>query len=538
VSHQVIDARSAPPQAGVRPPRRGSILRALAYVAVRDLRRRVQRLARRPLRLVLIVGLIGGLGTAQVLAIAARNRTGVGDPTGALAAMGLILVISAVSAVRRCPIRLRSPDVAWLVPPARGARSLLGWHLGSGAVRVAIFGLAAGLIASVQLGAVSGVALQPALALPTIALSIRGFAFLLHLLTVRGLPRSVAGGLGVLLAAPLILRWLLAEGTVLARLDGPVAVWSAPARVLLAAPLAAVQSPDPALWLALLVAAGLAAGLAVLVVGLGTGYQDEAALRAWERESIATAYRDGSPLAGPVQELVAARLPRGVPSFTRLGGARGPAALTWRAVANLRRSWRWDLRPAGVLLAGAIVLAVFVPELALVAPITLLVLTLPGFRSGVVGELDHLAIRTIPGTSRAKLHAADLVPTVQLSLELALMALPALLLAGDRVALLTWLVITPALASSVIASSTLVGVHVGGLGRRLALSALTVGGTQVALAATYLGARVASVRTGIGADELLAVVTVVAIAAVWTLVARRWAARRFDRGGPTLPSDA
>lgn len=534
---QPVVERPVAPVPHRAPPRRGSILRALAFVAVRDLRRRVQRLARRPLRLALMIGLIGGLGTAQVLAIAARNRTGVDDPTGALAALGLVLTISAVSAVRRCPIRLRSADVAWLVPPPRGARSLLSWHLGSGAARVAVFGLVAGLIASLQLGAVTGVALQPALALPTIALALRGFAFLLHLASVRGLPRSVAGGLGVLVAAPVILRWLLASVRMPSWLESVVAGWSLPVRTLLAAPLAAIANPDPTLWPALLLAAGLAAGLAVAVVALGTGYQDEAAQRAWERESIATAYRDGSPLAGPVQELVAARLPRGVPSFTRLDRARGPAALTWRAIANLRRSWRWDLRPAAVLFAGAIVLSLFVPELALVAPVTLLVLTLPGFRSGVVGELDHLAIRTIPGPSRARLRAADTVPTMQLGLELVMMALPALLVAGDAADVLAWVVVAPALAAAIIASSTLVGVHVGGLGRRLALSALTVGATQLVLAASWAGARIGAIRIGIAFDRAAAIAAVVLVAALWTVTAHRWAAHRFDRGTPTMPSD-
>jgi hypothetical protein len=537
VSHQAVDEAITTPRSRPTGPRRGSILRALAYVAVRDLRRRVQRLARRPLRLILIVGLLGGLGAAQVLAIAARDRTGVVDPTGALAAVGLLLIIGSISAVRRCPIRLRSADVAWLVPPPRGARSLLSWHLVAGAARVTVFGLVAGVIASVQAGTLTAVALQPALALPTIALTIRGFAFLLHLLTVRGVVRSLAGAIGVLIAAPLILRWLSSARADLDGLDALAAPWSTPARALLAAPLAAVRSPDATLWPGLLLAAVLAIGLAVLVITLGTGYQDEAAQRAWERESIATAYRDGSPLAGPVQELVAARLPAGVSSFTRLDGARGPAALRWRAIATLRRSWRWDLRPAAVLLIGAVVLAVLVAELALVAPITLLVLTLPGFRSGVVGELDHLAIRTIPGPSRAKLRAADDIPTAQLSVELALMALPALLVAGDLGALAGWLVVTPAIATAIVTSSTLVAVHVGGLGRRLALSALTVGATHLLLASSYLGARIALVRADVTGERALAIAVVIAVAAGWTLFARGWAARRFDRGEPTMPRD-
>jgi hypothetical protein len=72
----------------------GSIVRALSYVAVRDLLMRVRRLATRPIRLVLLVLVIGALGALQVGAIATRGQ-GPGDrPAGAVAGVVVVLCLS------------------------------------------------------------------------------------------------------------------------------------------------------------------------------------------------------------------------------------------------------------------------------------------------------------------------------------------------------------------------------------------------------------------------------------------------------------
>jgi len=494
----------------------GSIVRALSYVAVRDLTMRVRRLATHPVRLALLVAVIGSLGALQVGAIATRGQNPVGTPAGAVAGIALLLCISVFSAVRRSPIRLRPGDVAWLVPSSRGPRSLLAWHLGAGACRLAVFGIAAGVVAILRAGEVTLLAFQPAVALTLLALFLRGTAFLAHLSTTRGVPRTVAAGVAIAVIAPAALPFVVASLT--GGPQPPLAVTraAAVAGVVLDPLLAAIRAPDPTLWGPLMLAGGLVAGLAVLVVGLGHGYQDEAARRSWERASVAAAYQDGSPLAGPIQELVAARLPANVSSFTRLSNLTVERALLWRALANLRRSWRWDLRPTAVLIAASVTLAVLAPTIV-VAPLGgLLLLALPGFRSGVVGELEHLAIRTIPGRPGAKIRAADALPVVLFTVELIAVAVPVVLVMGLPASLL---VAAPGIAVANIASASLVALVVPTLGRRLAYSAALSGSAYLVMTAAG-GALLGTPAPHVAGLAVLLVGTLWGGAA-WSLAGRR-----------------
>jgi hypothetical protein len=512
----------------------GSIVRALSYVAVRDLSMRLRRLATHPVRFVLVVGVIGGLGALQVGAIATRGETSVGSPAGAVAGIVLVLCISVFSAVRRSPIRLRPGDVAWLVPSSRGPRSLLAWHLGAGAARLAVFGVAAGVVAMIRMGDASLLVFQPAVALTLLSLFLRGMAFLTHVSTTRRVPKTVAAGVAIALVAPAALPFAVSSWTGTAVLPVGVARAAAVPGLVLDPLLAAIRAPDPTLWAPLAVAVVIVAGLAVLIVSLGHGYQDEAARRTWERASVAAAYQDGSPLAGPIQELVAARLPANVPSFTRLPNLTGERALLWRAVANLRRSLRWDLRPTAVLLVAAFGLAVLRPTIAFAPLAAVLVLALPGFRSGVVGELEHLAIRTIPGRPTAKIRAADALPVALFALELIVVALPMVVVLGLPPALL---IAAPGIAAANIASASLVALIVPTLGRRLAYSAALSGTAYLVLSLTGVTLfRVTTPVSGLTGPAVLL------LGALWAVVSWNLAGRRLGpagalsrRSGPELP---
>lgn len=498
----------------------GSIVRALTFVAVRDLTMRVRRLATHPVRLVLLFGLIGGLGALQVGAIAARGQTPVGSSSGAVAGIVLVLCISVFSAVRRSPVRLRPGDVAWLVPSSRGPRSLLAWHLGAGAARLAVFGVAAGLVSIVRSGDVTLLAFQPAVALTGLALFLRGMAFLTHVVTTRGVPKTLAAGVAITVVAPAALPFVATAWSGTSTVPVGVARAAAVPGIVLDPLLAAIRAPDPTLWAPLALASTIVAALAVLVVALGHGYQDEAARRTWERASVAAAYQDGSPLAEPIQELVAARLPANVSSFTRLPNLTIERALLWRAVANLRRSWRWDLRPTAVLLVASVGLAVLSPSIAFVPLAAVLVLALPGFRSGVVGELEHLAIRTIPGDPGARIRAADALPVALFALELIVVALPVVIVFELPASLL---LATPGIAAANIGSASLVALIVPTLGRRLAYSATlsTMAYVTIAGATFVVGSAVA------GLGGLAALLT----GSVWALVTWALAGRRLGPAG-------
>lgn len=494
----------------------GSIVRALSYVAVRDLIMRVRRLATHPIRLVLLVAVIGSLGALQVGAIATRGQSPAGSSNGAVAGIVLVLCISVFSAVRRSPVRLRPGDVAWLVPSSRGPRSLLAWHLGAGAARLAVFGVVAGVVAMIRSGEAALLALQPAVALTVLALFLRATAFLTHVSTTRGVPKTIAAGVAIALVAPAALPFVVASWTGNPELPSVVARAAAVPGIVLDPLLAAIRAPDPTLWGPLALASILVTALAVLVIGLGHGYQDEAARRTWERASVAAAYQDGSPLAGPIQELVAARLPADIPSFTRLTGLTVERALLWRAIANLRRSWRWDLRPTAVLVVASLGLAVLAPAVGLVPIGGLLLLALPGFRSGVVGELEHLAIRTIPGRPGAKVLAADALPVALFSLELITVAAPVVIVLGLPGSLLLG---APGVAAANIASASLVAIVIPTLGRRLAFSALVSGGAYLLMAA--IGGVLLTGPVPHLAGPAVLVVGWLWAAATWALAGRR-----------------
>jgi hypothetical protein len=462
----------------------GAVLRALWYVTLRTHLGRFRRLAARRIQLALSLAAVLGLVALQVYAITTQSETAPGPRVAAAATAGLCIVLAVVSftAVRGCPIRLRGADVAWLLPCPAGPRALVAWNVAGTGGRAALIGVAAAAGAALRAGELTWMMWQPAVALMGATLLVRGVSYVAHLLTVHGVPRLAVG-----IAAPLL--WSVAA------LPGALAAaglaWSpptwlvgvgTPAWALTGALVQPVIAPAAARWPAVIVAALVAVAVALLAVALGSGYQDRAARQTWETEAIIAAYKDGSGMATAMAEAVAARLPAGVPSFDRLDRLQGEAALLWRAIAGLRRGWRSEMRAPLVLAAAAVATAIVAPAYALVPALPVLLLAALGFLSGFVEELEHLPVRTLPGSAWRKVLAVDAVPVATVTVAGSLVAAPAVVVSAGQV---TDLLAVPGVALAAISASSVAALWWPTLGRRVLASAVLVPSTYAVMLAGW-----------------------------------------------------
>lgn len=450
------------------------VLRALGHVTVRTHLGKLRRMgsAQRALLGILVVGLVALQINAITSEHAMLDRRWVGLASAGLCA---VLAVVSVSAVRACPIRLRGADVAWLLPCPSGQRALVAWHVAGTAGRAALIGVAAAIGAALRAGGVSLFMWQPAVALTGAALLVRAVSYVTHLVTVHGVPRRVAGAGGALVWGVSALPAAADAVGIAVPLPGWVVAAGAPLRWVAAALVQPVLEPAAALWPGVLGVGAGAVAMAAAAVALATGYQDRAAQQTWEMEALVAAVREGSSV-GAVSEVVAARLPSGVPSFDGLNGLQGEWALLWRAVAGLRRSWRSEIRAPLVLCAAAVAAAFLAPGYAVAPALPVALLAAGGFFSGFVEEIDHLPVRTLPGAPWRKVVAVDAVPLAMLTAGVLLVVAPAVTVAvGPWSLRLADLLAVPGVTSAAVAASTVSALTCATIGRRVLASALLVG---------------------------------------------------------------
>ncbi len=450
----------------------GGVLRALSHVTLRTYAGMVRRMMARPLQFLLALTAALGLVALQIYAIATQDGTVLGGRARSAATAGfcVVLAVVSVSAVRACPIRLRGADVAWLLPCPSAPRALVAWSVAGTSGRAAMFGVAAAVGAALRAGELTLVMWQPAVALAGALLLVRGVSYVIHLLTVHGVGRLVAGG-GALLWAIAALPPVLAAADIPPALPAWFERAGAPPRALTGALVQAVVAPAAARWPGVLVAVVIAALLALLAIALGSGYQDRAARQTWEIEAMIAAYKDGSATTTVMAESIAAKLPADVPSFDGLGSLGGEAALLWRAIASLRRSWRSELRFPLLLAVAALATAIVAPEYAAFPVIPVLLLVALGFLSGFIEELEHLALRTLPGAAWRKVLAVDAVPVAVVTAMAVLMVSPAIVVTA---APLTDLLAVPGVVLAAISASSVAALAFTTVGRRLMSSLLLV----------------------------------------------------------------
>lgn len=394
------------------------VLTALAYVEVRTAAGRIRRSLRNPLTLIGIVVGLGAVVWTQLINPVDPSAFQLGE---SLREVGVAIVAgvlggSALVGVSTCPIRLRGPDIAWLVPRRGGVRAIVAAHLAMPAARMLLIGLPWILL----IGAISP---NPPLwggvvAVALIGVVVRVHGALVHLIALRGAARVwqvvvPSAWLGVAVTATLDAG----------RLPGPVelvASWvRRPLEVLVGA-VAAPLSGAPGVGA---VAVGIVA-LGIGTVALGTRWQDGAAQRTWESEAVTAALRDGTMTGEVMSQAIDRQVRRGIPSLGRDLGLHGEWALVWRGVAGLRRTWR----PIGWMVGGAVAvatgLAVFAPDLAWLptAVVAAWVTLMP--QTGLLEERGHLALFRIPGSAVRRAIAVDVLPITYLSLTVVLVAAP------------------------------------------------------------------------------------------------------------------
>ncbi|WUI00915.1 hypothetical protein OHR68_03590 [Spirillospora sp. NBC_00431] len=405
-----------------------STLRALFYGTACTLARRVLTVARSPLRLAACVAAVAAFVVLQ-------DRSGGGDLAGPLlttgrlpyAAAGLAALQGALGALAafRCPIRLTPADVAWVLPAPDGPRALVCHRLVSMFGGFLAAGCAGGLAGWAAAGRGPG-ALGAALALTLAATLLRSTAYVSFVLVTRGVPRAVPavvwGVLGTVSVALAVARGFGHDGD----------TWWPPSVLLegLLTPLAGGQ--DAAGWTATAVTAALVAALGLTAVMLADRYHDDAARLAWEFAALRAAVRSGDT-GGPAARMAARRLRRGVASLTAGGRFAGEAAFAWRALAQLRRTWRRDLASTVPLMAAAAAAAIWAEPAAAAVPwgVAAVLALLGAASTGLADEVDRTFFRAIPGRLGRQVLAMEAVPFAMTAATLTLVWLPSAVLAPD-----------------------------------------------------------------------------------------------------------
>jgi hypothetical protein len=402
----------------------GDALRALVYVGLRVGARRLAGMLQSPKALIPAFVSVVLLVVAQVWLLDGEA----GTPTLAgeylpYAVAGLLVVVSALGllALGQCPVKMRTPDVAWVIPRPGGPRAVVLYNLALiflGFTMVGVVALGVGRFTIGQLGAD---VLVGAAAFGLLGLSARACAYLTFLIAVRGMPRSL-----------LALLWLVAGlgSAVHAGLAGmhraDVPTWN-PLYLFgthLVAPVILPQAADAAAGV--LIAGTVALVLAVLAVALGEGYQEAAARLAWQIADLRSALRQGNWSSGPLADVSSMSVARGVPSMAANPRMIGDKAFLWRAWAQLRRSWRHSL----IGLLSPLVVSVGValwgqPELAaLPLGLAAFLTVLGGTAEGLADEQDRTHFRLAPGSMPARVLAVSVVPFLRGLLGTVIVVLP------------------------------------------------------------------------------------------------------------------
>lgn len=492
----------------------GTTLAALGYVLWRETLRRLHRLVRNPVAVV--VGLVLVASSAVVFLAGPDGgpmpEIGAGSHRGFVGFFASFLVAVCWNAAAVCPIRLRGPDLSWLVPRPGADRALVGWHIVVISLRIAVFGLAGVTLAAV-FG--SGTVVWPLVAFVAGFALVRGLPALVHLVAIRRAPRTVAAVVRlttVAVAIPPLADAFDRTGNWVERLH----TVTRPAEEVLDALVAAVIAPDPSLT-ALGWAGAVTAVVVATAVALGTGWENGAALRTWEFESLTAAVRDGSMTGELMAEAIARQVRPGVATLESGLGLRGEWALVWRAVAAWRRSWRPIGIVAGAGFATAALLAGLAPQAAALPVVLIGAVTVVSPQTGMLEEADHLALYRIPGRPLAKVVAVDLVPIVAVSATLVLVAVPWLVVAdlpADTV--VAGLAALPLVMAGIVAVGGTASLWGSTVARRLGLS--VAGGVACGVVLASAGAAASAA----GSSPLTGVVVaapVVAIAA-WSASSR------------------
>ena len=386
-----------------------SVVWALSYVAVRTTIRRAVAVARSPVRLALLVVAVAAFVFLQTRGV---DHGGVAPRYALVVPVALLGVLGAGGALR-CPVRLRTADVAWVLPMANGPRALMLYKI------LAMFGgfLAFGLVGAgagrVVEGQASPGVIGCALGLAVGATLIRMSSYLSFVLVSRGVPRYPLAGFWIAVAlvsavagGPLSGMFDNLFGSVLAPSDG----WRPWGTAMGAAVLAVLAWPT---------------------VALADRYQDAAARLAWEFAALRAAMREDRGNSGRLAEMTTHRLRRGVLSLPAGQRFAGEAAFAWRAIAQLRRTWRRDAIGALPVVAVSAGLAVWTaPRTALIPLGLATVLALAGISStGLADELDRGFFHITPGRLGRQLLAIELVPFLTTAATLVAIWLPVAILA-------------------------------------------------------------------------------------------------------------
>lgn len=473
----------------------GSTLQALGYVGVRETVARAKRFLRNPVAVVVAALTAIGLGVSLVYGRSGLLEVGTSSNTQDLyiAILAVVLLISCWNAVAVCPIRLRGADLAWLAPRSGADRALALWHMLAVPARFLLLGSIGMVGAAVLAGAAPWRALYGGVIAYTL---LRAIPTLVHLVALRIAPRVVA------LATRLALTSISGSALLVAIDQGEVLptvldVVTAPFRDFLGALVASVTAPtEPT---GLVVAAVVTGSVVAAAFALGSGYMEAAARRTWEFEATASAVLDGSMTGEVMAEAISRQVRRGISSLTRDFGLRGEWALTWRALAGWRRSWRPIGLVVGTLFVAAVVLAVLVPR-AGGLPVTLLAgasILFP--QTGMLEESDHVAVYRNPGRPFLKAVAVDVIPIVVTSFSIGVLALPPLMVTGATAGAVLW-------GAFAVFSAVAAIIAVGGaaclrgrtVARRMVLSIVVGFGTALALLLSFVVARLIGVVALVG----------------------------------------
>jgi hypothetical protein len=135
-----------------------------------------------------------------------------------------------------------------------------------------------------------------------------------------------------------------------------------------------------------------------------------------------------------------------------------------------------------------------------------------GFLNGLVEELEHLPIRTLPGSARRKVVASDTVPVAIVTAAALLVLAPAIVVHPGRWGVrLADLLAVPGVAVAAISASSVAMLSFATLGRRMIASAVLVSVVYVILLGGW------SLTAGLGRGPVVLALGAMLASACWSL---------------------
>lgn len=378
------------------------ILRALLFLEVRTLRRRLHSWSRSPAfwaAVVLLLACIAWMGAFPAPRDWDLSHDNLKIASVATLFLGGALCVSGWTSTLQSPIVVSLADASWVLIRPGGGRTFLLYLLLKASITTGLVAVPSG-IASIFLfrlptGRIGAVVVAAAVS----SLAVRLAGYSTRVLYLRGIPL-----LSLRIAWSLMMLWILGLGVLRVITPKEPLWWDVPGQLLWALASTFARSEVP--WLALFVATVVVIVVTLLTIQHCAGFEEEAIDAADQVAALMTTIQSAQGGNSALDALVNKSLRKGITSFTSLTALKRERAFLWRSIAQHRRQTKPQQLVAHLVLLMLISAAVarFAPEEFFTLPLMLSSFSgvLSGCSRGLAEEIDRIQFWVAPGSHAKK----------------------------------------------------------------------------------------------------------------------------------------